>query len=157
MFLPAVKTASLRSQLAGGYAPAPPAISLRSMALACPMPDELHTAPPPVAGRGKGGRPRLDPAELRRERRLTFSDAEWLRLGAVAELAGCSVSELIRRVIVADYAQSDPGALHTVKDRAAWSELARPLGNLNQVAHNLNLVAKGGEGAAVFLRWNCEH
>ena len=107
------------------------------------MDDAGHAPSPPGGGKRRGGRPPVDSAQRRRPLSVRFSPAESDELTAAARAAGLPVSVYVR-----DRALGRPvrGPVPEV-NRAAYAELARAAGNLNQLAAHANAgnVVDGAE------------
>lgn len=74
---------------------------------------------------------------------VRLTDAEVAEVKGHADVSGISASELIRRRVLG---QRLPKGSAPEINRAAWADLARTAGNLNQLTHHLNIQnLKGGE------------
>lgn len=73
---------------------------------------------------------------------------EGAELAAHARQAGVSISKLIRQ---RSLGQRAPVAAAPELNRAAYAELARTAGNLNQLAHHLNQVQVAGQAQVIDL------
>ena len=78
--------------------------------------------------------------------RLTESEAG--ELVEHARTSGHSVSQLVRLRVLG---QPAPVAAAPELNRAAYAELARTAGNLNQLAHHLNVVRVAGKSEIIDL------
>ncbi|MBF0394705.1 MAG: plasmid mobilization relaxosome protein MobC, partial [Alphaproteobacteria bacterium] len=82
----------------------------------------------------KRGRPRKSDDDIRRRRDIWLSDLEWDEIQLAAELARLPVRVYARRLLLKNRITAAP----SVQNLAAWSELARLAGNLNQIARHAN-------------------
>ena len=91
------------------------------------------------------GRPRKDVSKkLRRRFNVGFSDEEMEMMEEEMDLlGGCSVQDYIRDCVLKKHA-----FLPSI-NQEAWSSLARPLANLNQIARHLNSGGKPGVDAVM--------
>ena len=90
--------------------------------------------------RGKGGRPRSDPGQLRAQSLgVCVNPAEMDAIRRKADSVGLSVSQWLRQVALSRYV---PRPLVPELNRKAYAELAKLAGNLNQLAR----VASAAEG-----------
>jgi HAMP domain-containing protein len=66
-------------------------------------------------------------------KKIRFDDEEWKRVEARSLEAGLPPSTFVRQAALASVPTTIPEV-----NREAWAALARPLGNINQLAHHLN-------------------
>ena len=70
---------------------------------------------------------------MRAVKKIRFDDAEWQTVEERSREVGIPPSAFVRQAALA----SMPATIPEV-NREAWAALARPLGNINQLAHHLN-------------------
>ncbi|MCB1036510.1 MAG: hypothetical protein KDD47_21975 [Acidobacteria bacterium] len=88
----------------------------------------------------RGGRPSLPPSALRRNRTLRFTDSEW---GALKQRAGEAEQPLTDFLLAAGLSRPLPPRIPEL-NRRTFASMHQVGGNLNQLAHQLNLAALGG-------------
>ena len=97
----------------------------------------------PKKPKGKGGRPKIDPAAVRRSTiGVRVSEAEYTALRKRAEEMGLTPAQWLRHAALTRRLPSPPVA---PINREHYAELARLAGNLNQLARHAN------EGQTVFV------
>ena len=90
----------------------------------------------PKKPKGKGGRPKIDPAAVRRSTiGVRVSEAEYTALRERAEEMGLTLAQWLRHAALTRRLPSPPVA---AINREHYAELARLAGNLNQLAHHAN-------------------
>lgn len=91
----------------------------------------------------------LDSAKRDRLVTVRLTQDEHAELVKHAELAGISMSQLVRfRVLGLD----EPKARVPALNISAWHDFGRALGNLNQLVHHLNQQAKTGTAVVEFVK-----
>ena len=96
----------------------------------------VETPPPPPTRRGKGGRPKIDPAAVRRSTiGVRVSAAEYAALRTRAEHMGLTPAQFLRHTALTRRLPSPPVP---AVNRDEYVNLARLAGNLNQLVHRAN-------------------
>ena len=107
------------------------------------MPDAPPAETPPPARRGKGGRPKIDPAAVRRSTiGVRVSAAEYAALRTRAEQMGLTPAQFLRHTALTRRLPSPPVP---AVNRDEYVNLGRMATNLNQ------LVRRANEGKPVVL------
>ena len=104
-----------------------------------PQPPIADASPPPAAPparRGKGGRPKIDPAAVRRSTiGVRVSAAEYATLRTRAEDMGLTPAQFLRHTALTRRLPSPPVP---AVNREQYANLARMAGNLNQLTRRAN-------------------